>query len=178
MNIGRIINNIFMEHPAKCSIIGGTLIAGGAIYGACALVNALQRGPIHEIKNSPLTEQVDKFVKSEYNNPDIKNLECYKVDTFQVNPEMFTDYETLAEYLQDEAKSSVPRGKKDNFAQGVAVGIATKNIALGHAARQKSYPLYSPKTIKTIAQDKVYTDEKGEKFYIPVECYGEKTKQK
>lgn len=49
MNIGRIISNIFMEHPAKCSIIGGTLIAGGAIYGACALVNALQRGPIHEI---------------------------------------------------------------------------------------------------------------------------------
>lgn len=174
MNIGRIVDNIFMQHPLKCCVLGGIAISGAAIYGACALVSAFQRGPIHEIKNSPLSEQIDKFVKSEYNKPDVTDLDCYKVDTIQIKPEMFDDYQKLSKYLQNNAKASIPNDGNDNFSQAVAVGVATKNIALGLATKRTPEPLYSPSSIKAIAQDKVFTNEDGDEFYIPVECYGKK----
>lgn len=174
MNIARIANNILMEHPVKTCVIGGITIGSAAIYGAYALAMALQRGPIHEIKNSPISEQIDKFVKSEHNNPDVTGLDCYKVDTFQIEPEMFTNYEKLANYLQRRAKAHVPDDGNDNLPQAVAVGIATNNIALGVAARRRAEPLYSISSIKAIAQDKVFTNEDGDEFYIPVECYGKK----
>ena len=56
--------------------IGAGFIATGAILG---LSKALSRGEIHQIQDTnqfPIIEQVDKFVKSDYNKPNTTELDC------------------------------------------------------------------------------------------------------
>ena len=150
--------------------IGAGFIAIGATLG---LVKAFSRGEIHQVQNEqqfPIIEQVDRFVKSEYNQPDTTELECYKVDTIKITPEMFKDYKSLGLMLQDNAASKIKKITTDVkitpvMGDGSGVGI--------HADYTHT-PIYLPGASQAIMQNKVYTNEKENNFYVPVEYYSKR----
>lgn len=150
--------------------VGAGFITAGLALGVS---KALSRGEIHQVQNEqqfPIVEQVDKFVKSEYNQPDIAGLDCYRVDTLKIEPEMFNDYQSLGLMLQDKAASKIRKITTDVkitpvMGDGSGVGI--------HADYSKM-PIYLPGASQAIMQNKVYTNEKENKFYVPVEYYSKK----
>lgn len=150
--------------------VGVGFITVGAALG---VAKALSRGDIHQVQNEqqfPIIEQVDKFVKSDYNKPDTAELDCYKVDTIKITPEMFNDYQTLGLMLQDNAAAKIKKITTDVkvtpvMGDGSGVGIHTE---------YKHTPIYLPATSQAIMQNKVYANEKEDKFYVPVEYYSKK----
>lgn len=156
------------------SIVGIGVGSGLMTIGlAMGVVKALSRGEIHQIQDSerfPIIEQVDEFVLSDFNSPNIEDLECFKIDTLEIKEDMFVSPQQLSEYLQDKSAAKIRKVTTDIkttpvMGDGSGVGIKTTHTRT---------PLYLPGAVQAIMQNKVYANEKEDKFYVPVEYYSKK----
>ena len=86
----------------KTNILAGALILGAV---GCS------RGPLHQIEGNKhsVVENVDKYVKSDFNNSNINDLEMYKIDTIELNKDELKNFEGFSEKLNKLAKYRNPR---------------------------------------------------------------------
>ena len=107
------------------------------------VVKALSRGEIHQIQDSerfPIIEQVDEFVLSDFNSPNIEDLECFKIDTLEIKEDMFVSPQQLSEYLQDKSRD---RNCRDYWcSRGCDVKIPQNTIICGFVFVPKKIRLY------------------------------------
>ncbi len=156
----------------KTNILAGALILGAV---GCS------RGPLHQIEGNKhsVVENVDKYVKSDFNNSNINDLEMYKIDTIELNKSELENFEGFSEKLNKLAKYRNPRILvNERWEYGYAIGprmtsSGVKNKAGFDYHKIKEYAdKYIDSTVIGKVQNKVFANKNETRFFVPVEYYG------
>ena len=150
-----------------------TKLMAGTI--ALSTVSCEKRGAIHKISDTvkyPIIERVDSFAKSSLNKADTTDLEKFAVDTLEIankNMENKKDFTKLLNQKAKQANPDVYMGQRMEYGYGLKM-----NGKMGYGLMLKSHyePKYKPSSVVGTMQNKVYANKKGDRFFVPVNCYG------
>ncbi len=145
--------------------------------GIALISNVACEPPVRNIplKSGPIVEMVDSFANSTFNKADTVGLSLFKIDTLKISEELFENHLEISKGLKQIAKFKIPEvvtGKEYKY--GYHVVNYNGKSGMGIKLVDKKEPLLIPKTTETVMQNKVLTNEKGNKFYVPVNYYAEK----
>lgn len=142
-----------------------------------ATISCKKREAIHQITNTskyPIIERIDSFAKSSSNKTDTTNLEKFAVDTLEISNKKLNNKENFIKFLKKNANITNPNMYTG---QCLEYGYGLKpNGKFGHGLILKQHyePKYEPSSVVGIIQNKIYTNPKENKFFIPVNYYGKR----
>lgn len=150
-----------------------TKFMAGAV--ALSTVSCEKRGAIHQVSDKvkyPIIERVDSFAKSSLNKADTTDLEKFAVDTLEITNKNMNNKNKFINLLNRKANQANPdvnMGPRVEYGYGLRMN---GKMGYGIVLKQHYEPAFEPSSVVGTMQNKVYANKKGDRFFVPINCYG------
>ena len=144
-------------------------IVANMVAGSIALTTAsCKKEPLHRVTDvvkNPIIERVDSFTKSSFNKMDTKGLKMFRVDTFEISNKELDNPKMLSKsILQNvDVRKDYVEGKSGYYSGNVMSVSDVKKLWTNNSEKD---------SIAYCIQNKVFANKSENKYYVPVNCYG------
>ena len=144
-------------------------IVANMVAGSIVLTTAsCKKESLHRVTDvvkNPIIERVDSFAKSNLNKMDTTGLKMFKVDTLEISNKELNNPKLLSKsILQNvDVRKDYVDGKTGYYSGNIMSVSDLKKLWTNNSEKD---------SIAYCMQNKVFANKSGNKYFVPVNCYG------